>query len=244
MLVIALLARGRRSQVCMLAGIVPIIAAIFTSRHATSKIAFIGASIAFVGFQLWPITMRRATTWGWIAVIALVIPLALLAYQSKLYHSTWLPRSAQHRIVIWGYTSQQIAKAPIFGAGIATTRALEELQRNDTPFAPGSDFKLATEWHPHNVYLQIWYEAGAMGAAILLSIGLLVLRTLPGAPAKTQPYLYSTFVTCALMGASSFSLWQPWFMASFAFVAGFAMAGWALATRRSWNSGTLKIGAK
>jgi O-antigen ligase len=230
MLIITLLARTPRQRGWMLVGIVPVVAAIFASRHATSKIAFIGASLAFVGFKLWPIATRRAITWGWIAVIVLVVPLALLAYQSELYLSSWLPSSARHRVVIWGYSSQQIATAPILGVGIATTRALNELQRYDAPFAPGSDFQLTTEWHTHNVYLQTWYEAGAVGAVLLLVIGLLVLRSLVRAPAQTHPYFHATFVTCALIGGSSFSLWQPWFMASFALVAGIAMAGWALAT--------------
>jgi O-antigen ligase/polysaccharide polymerase Wzy-like membrane protein len=229
MLVIVLLASTRRQLGWMLVGFVPVVAAIFTARHATSKIAFVGASIAFVGFQVWPAATRRAITLGWIAIIVLVVPVALLAYQSELYLSSWLPQSARHRIVIWGYSSQQIATAPILGAGIATTRALNELQRYDAPFAPGSDFQLTTEWHTHNVYLQTWYEAGAVGAVLLLVIGLLVLRSFARAPAQTQPYLHATFVTCALIGASSFSLWQPWFMASFALVAGPAMAGWSLA---------------
>jgi O-antigen ligase len=230
LLVIALLARMPRMQSWMIAGIVPVVAAIFASHHATSKIAFIGAAIVFIGFKFWPATTRRATTCGWIAIILFVVPLAFLAYHSKLYLSPWLPRTAQHRVVIWGYTSQQIAKAPILGSGIASTRALYEPQSFDAPFAPGSDFQLTAEWHTHNIYLQTWYEAGAMGTVILLAIGLLVLRSLTRAPPKAQPYLYATFVTCALIGASSFSLWQPWFMASFAFVAGNAMLGWALAS--------------
>jgi hypothetical protein len=230
-LVIALLARARQTRGWMLVGFVPVIAAIFASRHATSKIAFAGAAIAFAGFQVWPATTRRAIVWGWTAVIMLVVPLALLAYQSKLYLSTWLPPTAQHRIVIWGYTSQQIAKAPILGAGITTTRALSEPRPVDVPVAPGSDFQLTSQWHAHNVYLQTWHEVGAVGAILLFSLGMLVLRSLAGAPAQAQPYLYATFVACALAGGSSFSLWQSWFMTSLAFVAGFAAMGWALAVR-------------
>ena len=92
-------------------------AAILGSKHATSKIAFAGAAIVFAAFQFWPAATRRAIAWAWAAAIMLVVPLATLAYQSQLYLSTWLPHSAQHRIVIWGYTSNQIAKAPILGLG-------------------------------------------------------------------------------------------------------------------------------
>jgi O-antigen ligase len=169
--------------------------------------------------------------WSWVAAIILVVPLATLAYQSQLYLSQWLPHSAQHRIVIWGHTSSLIAKAPILGSGINTARALNDPDGYDAPLAPGSEFRLTTGLHSHNGYLQAWYETGAVGAFMLLAIGLLVLSSLARAPTEVQPYLYATFATCALLGGTSFSLWQPWFMASFGFAAGLAMLGWALADR-------------
>jgi O-antigen ligase len=230
-LAISLLAPTARRQHWWLAGLVPVVAALLVSKHATSKIAFIGAAAVFVAFQFSPAATRRIVSWSWAAAIMLVVPLATLAYHSQLYLSDWIPHSAQHRIVIWGYTSSQIAKAPILGAGINTTRALNDPAGYDAPLAPGSDFRLTTGWHSHNVYLQAWYETGAVGALLLLAIGLLALNSLAQAPAHVQPFLYATFATCALLGGTSFSLWQPWFMASFGFAAGFAALGWALADR-------------
>jgi O-antigen ligase len=230
-LVVALLAPAMRRQHWWLAGLVPFVATIIGSKHATSKIAFTGSALVFVAFQIWPAATRRAVAWAWAGAIMLVVPLATLAYQGQFYLSSWLPQSAQHRIVIWGYTSQQIAKAPILGSGINTARAVNDLHAYDAPLAPGSDFRLTTSLHSHNGYLQAWYEAGAVGALLLLAIGLLVLGSLARASMDVQPYLYATFATCALLGGTSFSLWQPWFMASFGFASGFAMLGWVLADR-------------
>jgi len=209
----------------LLAGLALVVAAIFGSKHATSKIAFIGAAISFAAFALWPSTARRGVAWGWTAIIMLVIPVATLMYQSELYLATWLPRSAQHRIVIWGYTTQLLGKAPIFGAGIDAARAHNDLDSYDAPFAPDSDFRVTTGHHSHNVYLQTWYETGAVGALILLGIGLLVCKSVRQASREAQPYLTATFVTCVLLGCSSFSLWQAWFMASLGLAAAFAMVG-------------------
>jgi hypothetical protein len=209
----------------LLAGLALVVAAIFGSNHATSKIAFIGAAISFAALALWPSTARRGVAWGWTAIIMLVIPVATLMYQSQLYLATWLPRSAQHRIVIWGYTTQLLGKTPIFGAGIDAARAHNDLDSYDAPFAPDSDFRVTTGHHSHNVYLQTWYETGAVGALILLGIGLLVCNSLRQASREAQPYLTATFVTCALLGCSSFSLWQAWFMASLGLTAAFAMMG-------------------
>jgi len=209
----------------LLAGLAPVVAAILGSQHATSKIAFIGAAISFAALAFWPSTARRGVAWGWTAIIMLVIPVAALMYQSELYRATWLPHSAQHRIVIWGYTTQLLGNAPIFGAGIDAARAHNDPDSYDAPFAPDSHIRVTTGHHSHNVYLQTWYETGAVGALILLGIGLLVCKSLTQACGEAQPYLTATFVTCALLGCSSFSLWQAWFMASLGLSAGFAVVG-------------------
>jgi len=228
---VSLLATSGRRQHWWLVGLVPAAAAILASNHATSKIAFVGAAITFAAFQVWPTQTRRVIAWGWVGAIFLVVPLATLAYHSQLYAWTRIPYSARHRIVIWGYTSKQIAKAPILGSGVDTARAMNELEGDGAPLAPGSPFPLTTNLHSHNIYLQAWYDAGAIGAALLLLIGLLIVRELAKAPQRAQPHLYATFATCALLGGTSFSLWQPWFMASFGLVAVFAVLGWALADR-------------
>lgn len=228
MLAVSLVAPTKRRQHWWLAGLIPVAAGILGCRHATSKVAFIGAGIVFVAFHIAPAATRRAIAWAWVGVIILVVPLATLAFHSQLYLSAWMPRSAQHRIVIWGHTSDQFLKAPLLGSGMNTARALNDPEGYDSPLAPGSEFRLTTGLHSHNIYLQAWYETGAVGALMLLAIGLLVLLALARAPMQIQPYLYATFATTALLGGTSFSLWQPWFMASFGFVAGFAALGWAM----------------
>jgi O-antigen ligase len=170
---------------------------------------------------------------GWIATVLLVVPMASLAYTKQLYlAASWLPYSARHRIVIWGYTSDQIAKAPVLGAGISTARALNDRDDEHPVLAPGSTFRLTTGWHSHNAYLQAWYETGAVGALLLLGIGLLAIRALASARADVQPFLYATFVSGALMAGSSFSLWAPWFVASLCLAAVFAALLSELASRQ------------
>jgi O-antigen ligase len=170
---------------------------------------------------------------GWITATLFVVPLASLAYAKQLYLASWLASTARQRIVIWGYTSSQIRNAPLLGAGVSTARALNFQDDERAPKAPGSEYRLTTGWHSHNGYLQTWYEAGAIGALLLVAFGLLVLRSLARAPGEAQPYLYATFVSCAVMAGSSFSLWAPWFMASIGFAAVFAALGTDIAARCS-----------
>ena len=169
---------------------------------------------------------------SWAMAMLMVVPIASILFAHKLYLSPWLFPSAQDRIVIWGYTSAEVAKTPLLGVGVAATRVYHQTKGgSNAPLAPGSQFRLETGWHSHNVYLQTWYETGAIGAAFLLCIGILVLRSFAFMPVAAQPFLCSTFVACALMGSTSFSLWAPWFIAALGMVTILTGLGSALVAR-------------
>ena len=159
-------------------------AAILGSKHATSKIAFLGAAVVFAAC---PLLARRDPArggLGLVATIMLVVPLATLAYQSKLYLSPWLPHSAQHRIVIWGYTSNQIAKAPILGSGINTARALNDPDGLRCPVGTGLGFPADDQpAQPQRLPADLVRGRCRRGADLCLRIGLLVLEHVgAGAP--------------------------------------------------------------
>jgi hypothetical protein len=231
-----LLADSPQQHRLMLAGLLPAVAAIVCSAHATSKLALLGGLTLF-GLGLVKFTAARtAAVTSWVAAVCLVVPLAHSAYASQLYTAPWLFHSAQQRIAIWGHTSQQVLKAPLLGSGIATARALHDPEA--APLAPGSDHaKLTTALHSHNTYLQTWYETGAVGAALLLAIGVLIVRLCDGMPAGARTYLLALFGTCALLEASSFSMWAPWLMSSLGLAATFATLGCALAAGREARHG-------
>jgi O-antigen ligase len=230
-LIIDGLALAGTKRVLLRLAMLPGVAAIYGSVHTTSKIAFLGAAAVYALFCVSARLARRLTAGAWVAALLLVVPLAAAAYQAQLYQTSWLPQSAQQRIVIWGYTSAQITKAPLLGTGIGSARALADLANPDLPRAPGSDFQLSTHMHSHNAYLQIWFEAGAIGAVLFLATGLLVLATCARASGRVQPYLYATFSACALLAASSFSIWAPWLLAAFALTALCTTLGVALPAR-------------
>jgi O-antigen ligase len=209
----------RRQRAFVAVALLPLPAAVLLSQHATSKLALIMAALVF-GLCHWSLAAaRRVILIGWLGATLLVVPLADAAYKLQLYRSSWLVPAAQHRIVIWGYTSEQVRNAPLLGVGADTARALNDPFAIGSLRAPGSSWPLNASVHSHNGYLQVWYEAGALGALCLLAIGVLMLRTLATYELAVQPYLYATFVSCAVVGGSSFSLWQPWFMASIALAA-------------------------
>jgi O-antigen ligase len=226
------LLEARKHLGLMLLASAVVVVTVFASEHATSQVAFLGAGVTFLLFRVRPKLAMQLVVAGWMAANLLVVPVASALYSAEAYRALWLPYSARHRVVIWGYTSGLISKAPVLGAGISTGRILQEAANAaETPTIPGTNFRLAPGVHSHNAYLQVWYETGAVGAVILLGLGLIVLRSLSRFPARVQPYLAATFTACALAAATAFAIWAPWFMASLAMASIFAGLGAALPER-------------
>lgn len=195
---------------------------ILNSEHLASGVALAASGGVFLCAHFAPRAASRLVLAGWLAATLLVVPIVLAAYGAGLQREPWLPFSAQARVVIWAHTAQQISAAPFFGAGIRAARRQEELDALRAETAPGTVHLLTTEAHAHNVYLQVWYELGAVGALIGMLAGVLVLRTIAGMADAVRPWMLATFVACAVSAAFSFGLWQPWFMAAFAMLAVFA----------------------
>jgi O-antigen ligase len=227
------LAQRRVHRWGLLAAFAVVGVTVLASEHATSKVALAGAAGVFALYLVRPLLARRLVVAGWVAATLLVVPIVWSVWSAGAHRAAWLPDSARHRVVIWGFTSEQVVNAPLLGTGIGTARVLHEALGPAAPRAPGTKFRLETSMHSHNAYLQVWYETGAAGAAILLGLGLLVLRALRASPAAVQPHLAAAFVAGAILIALSFSIWAPWIMASLAMAGILAGLGTALGSTRS-----------
>jgi O-antigen ligase len=230
-LLVSRLGLPRALRYAALIAAVAMTATVLSSEHASSQVALLGAGAVFTLFCLRPKLAMPVVIASWVAANVLVVPVASLLYTAEAYRAPWLPLSARHRVVIWYYTSEQIHKAPLFGAGIGTARALHDARDPHEELVPGTGFHLSTDRHSHNAYLQVWYETGAVGAMIMLGFGLLALRAMRTFSTDVQPYLAATFAACALMIAPAYSIWAPWFMASLALSSVFAALGAALHRR-------------
>ena len=230
LLVASRLASSPALRWVLAACLAPAIAAIFMSDHETSKLAIAGGAVVFGLVSLAPRLTKPLLTAAWVLACVAVVPLTSLAYHQQLHKAAWLQPSAQHRIVIWGVTSSKVAEAPWLGHGLVAARELALRDKEQPTYADGSPFMLSTGWHAHNVYLQAWFDAGAVGAALLLAIGLFVLGSISRVTADVQPVLYAAFSSNALLAGSSFSIWSSWFLASCAFSAIFAVLAWRFAT--------------
>jgi hypothetical protein len=189
---------------------------VFQSEHETSMLALIFAGLTFVGMLWLPTIMRRLVLVGWITATVLVVPLALAAYEAGMHQARWIPETGRNRIILWSKTASEWRKAPLLGVGVAATRDLDLKAAPNAVRPEGHTYSLRTGRHAHNVFLQTWYELGALGASLLLIVGLAILGVIRRLPRAQAPYAYAAFVSAVITACFSWGMWQTWFIAAFA----------------------------
>lgn len=200
---------------------------IYFSQHETSALALAVSGLVVIVAVAAPRVAIGLVAAGWLVATLLVVPAATWGLRSaELQKAAWLPNSARHRIVLWGYTAEQVALRPLQGIGAAATKTLDQTRGPKVDVFPGTKFEWRSGTHAHNVYLQVWYELGAIGAGLLSAAGLALLALMRRLAPAARPLGLATFTAAAVMGASSWGLWQAWFLGAFAMAA--ALMAWGL----------------
>ena len=194
-----------------------VLAVTFLSNHETSKVAIVAGATVFALFALSPQAARKLVLCTWVLGIALIVPAAHLAYDARLHQAEWMPVNARARLIIWDATASRVPDAPLLGVGAAATKTMT--QAENAQIRPDHVIPWDVGAHAHNIYLQIWYEVGLLGAVMLMALGCAMIWWISMLPLSAQRYALSTFTVAAAIGASSWGLWQPWFMATYCFVA-------------------------
>jgi O-antigen ligase len=210
--------RGWQGRVAGAGVVMATLVAGLLARHDSSNLALVtglaAALAAAVSFRwTW-----RVVTLTWLVLTLFVVPLMLWQFDAKLYQRDWIQQTGRHRLVIWGYTAEQVGKAPILGIGAGSGKALDA-KRTDVEQVPGQEFEFRTADHQHDFYLQTWYEMGLLGALVLCFAGLTALWRLRRLPHDVRGFALATFVSAMFLVSTSYGLWQEWFVASLAIAA-------------------------
>lgn len=122
-----------------------------------------------------------------------------------------LPLSWAARAGIWDYVCARILEKPWIGHGLDASRVVtdriqvRELDMRGIPL------------HPHSASLQIWYETGAVGAALAALALFAGGWTLSRVFADNRPAAAAAAATLASLGLLanvSFGIWQEWWLAT------------------------------
>ena len=176
----------RWRMVALLGGLM---AAAVTAGVSTTGALALAVGSAVLGLAL---VARRAAApllFAVVATVVMVLPFLLRAFaQSREALLPYVKYSGFHRLEIWDYMSARIMERPLLGWGLLSAKSVpirpEELA--SYRYADGVGM------YPHNQWLELWLETGAVGAALGLAfLGLVLWRIRRAVPAEIQPFAYA-----------------------------------------------------
>ncbi|HEV7285487.1 MAG TPA: O-antigen ligase family protein [Kaistia sp.] len=200
--------RGRRLWVGLLLPLALVPPVLMGESQSAQFGLAIGLAVLLVT-RLAPTLARCVVIVATVALFAGTIPLTL-ALPAISHGIEWLPFSARHRLDIWSFVAERIAERPVLGWGLEASRHLGEgrvtqILDTETDMLP---------LHPHNAYLQVWLELGMIGATLALAGCLLVVRAISHLDASIRPAALAAYASTAAMAATSYGIWQSWWMAT------------------------------
>jgi O-antigen ligase len=181
-----------------------------------SQSAQLVTAVALVALPL-AYALPRVSYWLWDLAFAgllfLVIPISLGLFAFDMHKNPSLFASARARVIIWDFTAQRYLENPILGVGTSATRPLDEERVRQGLVTRPPDFVVApqTRAHPHNIYLQIWYELGIPGVLAFAALGFALLRKLLLMGPRSYPMGVAQAAVCMTVLVPVYGLWQNWF---------------------------------
>jgi exopolysaccharide production protein ExoQ len=198
-----------------------LLAAVFTVAcvKLTASSATMGMVLAMMTFGACFVSIpwvRRILTAATVLAFALILPLAIVAYGMGGTTAHWLKHSGQHRIEIWHFVAQKTLEHPLFGYGFNASRYVPNGDAVSQFLPPGQSL---IPLHPHDAFLQVWLETGAVGAIIVVAILLAALKATLYWPAGVARFTLPGYAAGLVVAGLAFGVWQSWWMATIAFSA-------------------------
>ena len=181
-----------------------------------ARMAFIaGAAVSFAVYR-WRTWLLRAAAIMSVALILaapLIFP-TLASIGVARHEALTIKFSAFHRLEIWSFVGARIAKKPLLGWGLDSSRVIPggSAEIKDGIAVPHQWLPL----HPHNSALQIWLELGVPGALLLAALVTWLWLAL-GRAAWPSLYTAATgggLVTALGVAFGSYGIWQEWLISA------------------------------
>ena len=135
-----------------------------------------------------------------------------------------LPTSAKHRLFIWNFVAKNSKEYPLLGIGFNSSK---KFPVTDSQIIELFGQKLhPLPLHPHNNILQVYFELGAIGLILYLSLACKYLGII-GKNYKTTSSrnkdlicsLYACFSVYFIIAMISYNVWQSWWLFSVLWIA-------------------------
>jgi O-antigen ligase len=211
--VLVLVGFHRRRMLCWLVLLATVVA-IVESESEAAKLGLVAAAATFA---------LSYAPFIWVKRLLAVVLLGLIWMQPFFGSTvaTIMPETvieateagnSRARIQLWQAFSDVSRRYPIFGTGFSSSPHM-----GSHPVAPKIDRayrRMLKVGHPHNAFLQVWVELGAIGALFLSGLVLWVMKCLSGAPADIRRIGLVTLMTTSAIALVSHGAWQGWWIAA------------------------------
>lgn len=203
---------GRRWLAGLLAALL-----VLTMAEADSGAAVMGGLIAAAAWLVARLAPRSAVA---VAAAALLAALALAPVKGELAVRLLPDRlvhrldgaHASDRVAIWQSFGEAIQRRPLLGTGFGSSPVLA-----GNPVAaevPQDRRVLLGVGHPHDAFVQVWTELGAVGAVLSGLVLAFVLRALARLPARRLAPALACLAAMAGIALVGHGAWQGWWIAA------------------------------
>jgi O-antigen ligase len=129
-------------------------------------------------------------------------------------HKAMASAHSDDRVAIWRSFEATAQARPLLGNGFGASLNLQNAAVARE--IPPERVTLLGASHPHNAFLQLWVELGAVGAALAAALFVLWYRWIGRADRRLQPYLLAWTAAISGIALVSHGAWQAWWVAAIA----------------------------
>ncbi|MGO4524279.1 O-antigen ligase family protein [Microvirga sp. 2MCAF35] len=208
----------RRNRMFCLPLLFLVVATILLSDSEAAKLGLLTATGTFALSYAPFIWVRRLLT---IALLGLIWMQPFFGSVMRSVPDTVIEATkaghSRERIALWQAFSDVTHHYPVFGTGFGSSP-----QMGSHPVAANIDRayrQMLRIGHPHNAFLQVWVELGAVGALLLSALILWILSCLSRASADIRRVGLMTLMMASAIALVSHGAWQGWWIAAVALAA-------------------------
>jgi hypothetical protein len=140
-----------------------------------SETSLLALSTGLFFFALAQVSIRSAILALQSLLVALAlfaIPLAMMPKALNLDTNNSIPQSFRQRVTIWNDVAHIAKDHLIYGIGVKSIQYGVPLTPPLPPATNSPPPQIYSVFHPHNGYLQVWVELGAVGALLFCTAGI------------------------------------------------------------------------
>ncbi len=192
--------RRRWRDAVLLAACMVVILAIGASLAARVAAA---AGIVVLALAIWlPRAIAAILTAGSV-VLAASLPFTMRAMADhRMALAPHLKVSGLQRLEIWDYMTARVFEHPLLGWGIAISNAVPITPAEISTYA----YQRTQGTYPHNQWLELWVETGAIGAALGLAFALLMIVRIRRLAPPVRPFAYAAFASAITVSCVNFEV--------------------------------------